>query len=253
LAIEAGFLANVQHANIICIHGISRQTFDCPTDGTALQADGYFLVVDLLCETLSDRIIRWKTQHVSPSSSKSPANYLRFFQERRMQQRLQDLLDRVETLLPIALAMQHFHCLGFMYRDLKPDNIGFDTNGIIKLFDFGMASSSETRKDTSGSRRYMAPEVARRVEYDKSVDVFSFAILLWEVCALERPFEQLSREQHYYKVIQGTMRPKLEAWWPRELQTLLRQCWSRNAWERPCFPQIVDSLEGIMSRKRDRT
>ena len=76
LAIEAAFLANLQHPNIIHIHGISTQAFGDNNSnerdvgegaygvGEELRGDGFYLVLDVLSESLSDRIVRWKmTQH----------------------------------------------------------------------------------------------------------------------------------------------------------------------------------------------
>lgn len=79
-----------------------------------------------------------------------------------------------------------------VYRDLKPENIGFDMRGDVKLFDFGLCKSlaPELKSLTgygyqltgrAGSLPYMAPEVVRVRTYDTKCDVFSFAILLWEI------------------------------------------------------------------------
>src|SRR5688500_1531551 len=91
-------------------------------------------------------------------------------------------------------------CLFFsvIYRDIKPDNIGFDVRGDVKIFDFGLAREFDPlqRDDDglfhftadTGSPRYMAPEVALGQPYDERVDVYSFCILAWQMFALETPF-----------------------------------------------------------------
>ena len=280
LAVEAAFLANLQHPNIIRIHGMSSQAFSDERDSDNEGADGeelfgkeLYLVLDLLSESLKDRILRWKTTHHFAKARKKKGTTTRktggggagnsgtlrsllLLQSNQEERRLRTerLLERIRTVLPIAKAMEYLHSLGFMYRDLKPDNVGFDrTTGVIKLFDFGMASTSRVRRDPSGSRRYMAPETAQRQFYTNSVDVYSFAIVVWEVCSAvdapgQRPFDDLNRDQHYQKVIMGTTRPKMEHWWPRDLQRLLRHCWCKTPIQRLPFVQVVPTLEGIVDR-----
>ncbi len=87
-----------------------------------------------------------------------------------------------------------------IYRDLKPDNIGFDIRDDVKIFDFGLAKElneklryrdSDTYKLTgeTGSPRYMAPEIANRRPYNQKADVYSFALLFWQICELKVPYD----------------------------------------------------------------
>ena len=72
--------------------------------------------------------------------------------------------------------------------DLKPDNVGFNFEGRVKLFDFGLAKELDPLQKTAdgmyemsggtGSRRFMAPEVALGHPYNLSADIYSFSILI---------------------------------------------------------------------------
>ena len=76
----------------------------------------------------------------------------------------------------------------------------------------------------------MAPEIAKDCPYDKSVDVYSFGILLWEMCAAEKPFYGYSSGKHMQLVVIGGERPKMDSQhtsnWPMNLQWLMKRCWS---------------------------
>lgn len=102
------------------------------------------------------------------------------------------------TLSVLALARTYpSNYNSIIYRDVKPDNIGFDVRGEIKVFDFDMGlakelQDSERNKDGTynltgftGSIRYMAPEVAKSQPYNLSADVYSYGMLLWHVFANE--------------------------------------------------------------------
>ena len=66
--------------------------------------------------------------------------------------------DRLNDIaIPIAEAMKYLHSKNVIYRDLKPSNVGFDQNGTIKLFDFGLAREitdpGKCMTGCTGSRR----------------------------------------------------------------------------------------------------
>ena len=124
----------------------------------------------------------------------------------------------------------------------------------MKIFDFGLAKEirsedmvSDDLYDMSGntgSLRYMAPEVARRLPYNQSVDVYSFGILFWQILSLQQPFEGYDVEMHSNRVVYGSDRPKLDSKrWSFEICNLLSQCWSSHISERPDFETVAYTLK----------
>lgn len=103
----------------------------------------------------------------------------------------------------------------------------------------------------TGSRRYMAPEVAKNCTYDKSVDVYSFGVLLWELCSLEKPFAGYCSKKHMIHVIIGGERPKMDHahtnFWPTALQSMIRDCWSWRPEDRPSFDAIQTTLKEVVA------
>jgi serine/threonine protein kinase len=119
-----------------------------------------------------------------------------------------------------------------MYRDIKPDNIGFDVRGDIKLFDFGLAKQYNPSKrlddgmfanmtGDTGSPRYMDPEVALSNPYNELCDVYGFCILLWEMIELVTPFLGYDMRMFTKKVVRGGSRPKINTDWSKALQDIV--------------------------------
>ena len=89
--------------------------------------------------------------------------------------------------------------------------------------------------------------MAQDLHYDLSVDVYSFGIMLWELCSSEKPFYGYSSNKHMQLVVLGGERPKLDAahtqYWPTSLQNLMKKCWSSKPAQRPSFTEIIRVLE----------
>lgn len=157
--------------------------------------------------------------------------------------------ERLSTVaVDVCQGMEYLHRHKIIFRDLKPSNVGFTLEGTAKIFDFGLAREvlDDGRRMTgnTGSLRYMAPEVNRREHYDESADVYSFGIMLWEMCTLKKAFKGMTQEEHCDMVIVKGFRPKSSAVpGSSELKDLIRACWEADASRRPTFTEILRSFE----------
>lgn len=136
---------------------------------------------------------------------------------------------------------------------------------MLKLFDFGLAKELKERDErldgtyeltgNTGSRRYMAPEIGKELCYNQSVDVYSFGILLWEMCSAEKPFHGFSSAKHMDHVVLGGERPSMDshhtAYWPVNLQWLMNRCWSDAPSDRPSFTSIKTLLRDLLECREE--
>jgi serine/threonine-protein kinase len=89
--------------------------------------------------------------------------------------------------------------LGLIHRDVSPQNIFLTTAGGVKLVDFGVAKAVHRVSDTlvgriKGKVTYMSPEQVRGKQIDRRTDIFSLAIVLWELTVGRRLFEGVSEQ-----------------------------------------------------------
>jgi len=87
--------------------------------------------------------------------------------------------------------------------------------------------------------RYMSAEVANGKPYNALSDCYSFAILLWAIMALEKPFELYTSKLMFEKVFNGPHeRPKIDESWSEAIKMLLKQTWSVNLHSRNTMAEM---------------
>lgn len=90
----------------------------------------------------------------------------------------------------ILLGLKYLHEKGVMHRDIKPENVLLDSDGHIKLSDFGLSKSGEAKTSTRlGTLLYIAPEILLGREYNHTVDFWALGCMIYEMLHGANPFE----------------------------------------------------------------
>ncbi|CAB9529891.1 activated protein kinase catalytic subunit alpha-1 [Seminavis robusta] len=258
LAQEAYFLHALRgHPNILNLYAVTAGDLasNVSMSNNNNNKYGLFITVDRLYSTLEQTLEQWRQEQ---QEQKEPlfAFITNSMSSEHKQHKRNQFTQRIQIAIQIATAMQYLHQHRVVFRDLKPDNIGFDKDGTLKIFDFGLAKElkpNESHADgryqltgNTGSRRYMAPEVAKELPYNQTVDVYSFGILLHELLSGEKPFYGYSSAKHMANVVMGGERPHVDKHWPMNLQCLMKRCWSPFPNARPDFSTILQTLQEVL-------
>jgi len=240
IELEAKYMCSLNHPNILRIRGLASP----PPSGET------FLILDRLKETLAKKLQDWLRRHRQCSGITGAIVGTKAKKENL-------LVERLVAAHNIADALDYLHSRQIIFRDCKPDNIGFCNHGSLKVFDFGLArevKESDRFRDTNrynltgftGAIRYMAPEVGLRKPYNFKADVYSWAQLMWYILELEPPLGVYTPEMFKERVFKRGTRPAVMDWWPEGMSALMKRCWSAKVSERPNFSEIKDKLGVVL-------
>ena len=143
---------------------------------------------------------------------------------------------------------------------MKPANILLSLDPVAggltaKIGDFGLSRRTEDIMTVMtalvGTIQYMAPEMltaaaAGQSEYSAAVDIYSFAIILWQLLTCGSPFvrelEDYGRVGLLHRIAREGLRPEVPAWSPPALSALIRECWADAEHMRPTSTEVVRRL-----------
>lgn len=90
------------------------------------------------------------------------------------------------------------HRMKIVHRDLKSANCLVNKHWTVKICDFGLSrimTETPMRDSSAGTPEWMAPELIRSEPFTEKCDIFSFGVIMWELCTLNRPWEGVPPER----------------------------------------------------------
>ena len=163
--------------------------------------------------------------------------------------------NRLYILLQIAKALYHMHSYRepYIHRDVKSMNIlleeKYDHHQLtkVKLIDFGLTKQQDNNGfDYCSTLQFSSPELLlREKEFDQSVDVYSFGILIWEVFTRKLPFFGVDKIE-ICKLIEQGVHPsenEFEKKTPKNIIELYLKCVNKDKKNRPSIEEAIQVIQ----------
>ncbi|XP_029048516.1 serine/threonine-protein kinase N isoform X4 [Osmia bicornis bicornis] len=110
----------------------------------------------------------------------------------------------------VVLGLQYLHESRIIYRDLKLDNLLLDTEGYVKIADFGLCKEGMGYGDRTGTfcgtPEFLAPEVLTETSYTRAVDWWGLGVLIFEMLVGESPFPGDDEEEVFDSIVNDEVR-----------------------------------------------
>ena len=154
-------------------------------------------------------------------------------------------------MIQVCKGMEFAHSKNVIHRDLKPENILLNTDGRVKVADFGVAKAlaeKSAASTTIGTPYYMAPEQFDG-KYGISVDVYALGCIFYHLLKGAPPFTGTHGE-----VVKGHLMkaPQIPAHWPQPVSELLKTCLAKDPDKRPADAgQLLEQIKLLAKLDED--
>uniref|UniRef100_A0A803JHU3 Protein kinase domain-containing protein n=1 Tax=Xenopus tropicalis TaxID=8364 RepID=A0A803JHU3_XENTR len=135
----------------------------------------------------------------------------------------------------IVCGLKFLHERGIVHRDLKPENILLDSEGHVRITDFGLALlnmfGNQTATEYGGTPLYIAPEMQEEKPYNASVDWWALGVILYQMAFSAHPFntqeikELLNKKEKKLQFVSSVLHndPEFPDWVNCNIKDLIRQ------------------------------
>jgi len=166
--------------------------------------------------------------------------------------------DRLKMVIDTAKGVNFLHLSDpvYLHQDLKGYNLLVDETGKVKVADFGITSVLEgnlgIERKTFGTLNWVAPEILDAEAPSTKSDVFSFAMVMWEIATGKIPYHGMTEIHILYSIMEEE-RPKIPEYLPTDYKNLIEKCWVTAPQKRPEFKEILVELTKIENSLLEKT
>eukprot|EP00051_Salpingoeca_urceolata_P021302 m.331720 g.331720 ORF g.331720 m.331720 type:complete len:1327 (-) comp19773_c0_seq4:213-4193(-) len=178
-----------------------------------------------------------------------------YLRERRALPERPALVSRVEQIdmgIQVADGLAYLESMQQVHRDIAARNILINSDGVLKIGDFGMARSvglSDYYRKTGQAMlpiRWLAPECVMDGVFTSATDMYSFGVLLWEIFSFgQLPWPSLSNDQVIENLSRGNKVMQPPHGCPRGIHNVMVLCWKRDPRARPTAAAAKSLLEKV--------
>ncbi len=160
---------------------------------------------------------------------------------------------RLTMAIEITNGLSYLHEQGILHRDIKSQNIMVNEYMQLKIGDFGCAVkpsdlgffNQTLSNHKAGTPKYWAPEVYESATYSEATDIWALAIVLWEICNRDNPYQTCKNDAELKLQITQGAHDEFSFETPSSMVALILQCWSLESIQRPIAIAVKEELEKI--------
>ncbi|CAF3376725.1 unnamed protein product [Rotaria socialis] len=225
---EARLFANLRHANIIQLFGVSP----------SVSTRSLYLVMEYAHGGALDHLLQRRKCGLYPNVfiqyAKQIADGMRYLHEEGTEHIIHRDLKCSNILILEAI------------QDIHNDNeLLYKT---LKITDFGLAKKQiqSSSMSAAGTFPWMSPECIRSNEFSTKSDVWSFGVLLWECLTGEIPYKGFDQMQVAFGIATNKYSLPIPSTCPEEFSQLMKDCWQPLPQDRPTFTQLYEQINRII-------
>ena len=166
------------------------------------------------------------------------------------------LMQTVDIIRQVCLAVDAAHTAGIVHRDLKPENLMVEPEGRVYVADFGLAileddEQNKKGREVAGTPMYMSPEqfAGRFVWLDGRSDIWALGVILYELLSGKTPFTGTTLNELRDQIKNKDPRPihQRDPKIPSAFDAVFRKCCAKNVGDRyASVREMIADLDGIV-------